>query len=107
MKAFEQDLSYGIKNMECRKTNDYFLNSLSKDFQKIKSSPNVFIFTDKTRNIHETEQGRYNQLLTNSTTKTYKLGENTDIEDVDKDLKLPTIYQSATASNPWRNVQHL
>ena len=53
-----------------RNVNDQFINTLERDKQKIKASPNVYIF--KTRNIYETDADTYNKLLTENETKTYK-----------------------------------
>ena len=36
---------------------------------EIKSSPNVFVFADKTSNIYEAASPKYNKLLINSITK--------------------------------------
>ena len=42
------------------------------DISEIKSSPNVFIFADKTSNIYKVAPWEYNKLLKDNTTKSYK-----------------------------------
>jgi hypothetical protein len=54
MKAFEEDLINMTENIEFRKVTDTFLDSSEDDLKKIKSSPNAFVFADKTRNVYET-----------------------------------------------------
>ena len=52
---FENDLLELIKSVKFKKVKQKFLDQLHKDITSIKKSKNVFIFADKTRNIHETE----------------------------------------------------
>ena len=67
--------------------NDQFINTLERDKQKIKASPNVNIFADKTRNIYETDADTYNKLLTENVTKTYKLAQAGIIDNINNDMK--------------------
>ena len=64
-----------IENIQFRNVNDQFINILERDKQKIKASPNIYIFADKARNIYETDAGTYNKLLTQNITKIYKLAQ--------------------------------
>ena len=54
LKPFEDDLIKLIENVKFRRPKDQFQTSLANDLKKINSSPNIFIFADKTRNIYET-----------------------------------------------------
>ena len=45
---------------------------LKEDISKIKQSPNVFVFTDKTSNIYEMPKKQHKKLLHDNVTKTYK-----------------------------------
>jgi hypothetical protein len=48
LKPFEDDLIKLIENVKFRRSKDQFHTSLAKDLKKINSSPNIFIFVDKT-----------------------------------------------------------
>ena len=45
---------------------------MKSDISEIKSSPNVFIFGDKTSNIYKAAPGEYNKLLKDNVTKSDK-----------------------------------
>ena len=49
-----------------------FNKKMKSDISEIKSSPNVFIFADKTSNIYKATPREYNKLLKDNTTKSYK-----------------------------------
>ena len=54
LKHFEDDLQKLIENIEFHNVRNHFQETLANDLKKIKSSLNVFVFADKTRNIYET-----------------------------------------------------
>ena len=45
---------------------------MKEDISKIKESPNVLVFADKTTNIYQMSPSKYNKLLNDNVTKTYK-----------------------------------
>ena len=51
---------------------DPFQCELSEDIRKIKSSPNVFVFVDKTNYIYEMSKDHHKKLLHDNVTKTYQ-----------------------------------
>ena len=55
-----------------RKVYNNFHDQVNKEIKSIKKSNNVFIFTDKTRNLYEISNENYNKLLTKNITKTYR-----------------------------------
>ena len=65
MKSFENDVINVIVNIKFRNTENQFQISLANDLKKINSSPNIFVFADKTRNIYETSLAldTYNKLM--------------------------------------------
>ena len=87
MKSFEEDLIEQMENIKFRKVTDTFLNNLSKDLKKVKSSPNVFLFADKTRNVYATSPENYNKILKENVTKTYMIAQNDVLEDINFELK--------------------
>jgi septation ring formation regulator EzrA len=60
---------------------------LANDLKKINSSPNIFIFADKTRNIYEASRDTYNKLIHDNITKTHKHGSEDTIDEIDSELK--------------------
>jgi hypothetical protein len=87
MKPFETDLIKLIENMQFRSGKNHFQKSLANDLKKINSSPNIFIFADKTRNIYEASHDTNNKLLHDNITKTYKHGSEDTIDEIDSELK--------------------
>ena len=86
MKSFEDDLIELMENIELRKVTDTFPNNLSKDVKKVKSSPNVFLFADKTTNIYETSPENCNKILKENVTKRMCCAERC-LEDIHFELK--------------------
>ena len=87
LRCFEEDVIQMIENIKFRNANDQFLNTLESDKRRIKTSPNVFIFADKTRNLYEMNANTYNKLLTENITKTYKLAQDGTIDSINHELK--------------------
>ena len=69
---FEKDFFNVVASIKFRKLNDSFQEKMKPDISEIKSSPNVFIFTDKTSNIYKAASQEYNKLLKYNITKSYK-----------------------------------
>ena len=69
---FEKDLLNVVASLRFRKLNDSFQEKMKSDISEIKSSPNVFIFADKTSHIYKAAPREYNKLLKDNITKSYK-----------------------------------
>ena len=65
---FEKDLFNVVAYLKFRKLNDSFQEKMKSDILEIKSSPNVFIFADKTSNIYKAAPREYNKLLKDNIT---------------------------------------
>ncbi len=87
MKPFENDVINLIENIKFRNAENQFQISLANDLKKINSSPNIFVFADKTRNIYETSLDTYNKLMHDNITKAYKHGSEGTISQIDDELK--------------------
>ena len=74
-------------NVSLRRINEPFPNNIKKDLKNIKSSKNIFVFADKTKNIYEVPPNEYSKLLTGNITKSYKLGYDGITEDMNKELR--------------------
>ena len=72
MEAFEKELLDIIPNIKFRSVKDAFQKKLKEEIPKIKQSPNVFVFADRTSNIYEMPEQQHKKLLHNNVTKTYK-----------------------------------
>ena len=72
MEAFEKEFLDMIPNIKFRSVKDTFHKKLKEDIPKIKQSPNVFVFANKTSNIYEMPEQQHKKLLHDNVTKTYK-----------------------------------
>ena len=66
---FENNLLELIKNVKLKKIKNKFLDQLYKNISYINKSENVFIFVDKTCNIHEIDTNTYSKLLMDNISK--------------------------------------
>ena len=66
---FENNLLELIKNVKLKKIKNKFLDQLYKNVSYINKSENVFIFVDKTCNIHEIDTNTYSKLLMDNISK--------------------------------------
>ncbi len=87
MKSFENDVINLVENIKFRNAENQFQTSLANDLKKINSSPNIFVFADKTRNTYETSLDTYNKLMHDNITKAYKHGSEGTISQIDNELK--------------------
>ena len=70
MEAFEKAFLDIIPNIKFWSVKDTFQKKLKEDIPKIKQSPNVFVFADKTSNTYEMPE-QHKKLL-HDVTKTHK-----------------------------------
>ena len=61
-----------VTSLKFRHVKDSFQHELNEDIWKIKSSPNVFVFADKTNNISEMSKDHHQKLLHDNVTKIYQ-----------------------------------
>ena len=69
---FENDMMEMIKNLEFKRVHSEFQSILNNDIREIHRSNNLFISADKSRNIYRINKTRYEQLMHDNVTKTYK-----------------------------------
>ena len=72
MQCFEKDLLDIIKSLKFRNVQDNFQSMIKHDILKIKSSPNMYVFADKTTKLHKIPPNDYKRLLHENIIKTYK-----------------------------------
>ena len=95
LRAFEDDVARLIENVKFRDVNNEFMKELERDKKKIKSSTNIFVPADKTRNYYEMHPSDYTKLLTENVTKSYKHAQEhiatniaEEFKDIVEELKL-------------------
>ena len=67
--------------------NNSFQNQLSKDIKDIKNSNQVFVVTDKTKNVYKIKSDDY-KLLNNNIMANYKRTNNSQMNDINKEAKI-------------------
>ena len=60
-----------VRNMEFRKVYNDFQDKFKEDINKIRFSKNLFVFVDKSTNLHEMSDTDGNRLLSNNITSNY------------------------------------
>ena len=70
--SFKNDMMEMIKNLEFTQVHNEFQSILNNDIREIHRSNKLFIFADKSRNIYKINKTRYEQLMHDNVTKTYK-----------------------------------
>ena len=70
LKAFEEDLSGPMRNIEYERANTVFQNQLNKDINMINKNPLLFIPPDKSNNLYyKVSKDIYCKLLQDNVTK--------------------------------------
>ena len=72
LNAFEADLYDMVRNIDFMKVSSEFQSNLSKDIKRINEDPVFSIPADKTNNLYKLSKDKYNKLLTDNITKSYK-----------------------------------
>ena len=81
--AFENDLFDLIKNTKFKRSTRGFQKTLADDVRRIKDSPKVIVFSDKTNNLYEMEPEDYRKLLFENITREYKKCDRSTLEKID------------------------
>ena len=72
LETFEKDLYNIVSSLKYRKSTDDFQEQMKEDISNINSSPDVFIFANKTNNIYKAPPEQYKKFLKENVTKAYK-----------------------------------
>ena len=84
---FENGLYDMVQSIEFKSVRNNFQSVLREDFNKIKSSRNLLVFTDKTASLYEMPPDQYKTLLNNNITKTYRKVDSNAKRNIDKETK--------------------
>ena len=79
---FEKDLYQLVNKIKFKKVSCDFQSKLKEDIKEISSSNKTLTPADKTSNYYRLTTEKYNELLQNSITKTYKKARNSNISKV-------------------------
>ena len=72
LEAFEKDLFNIANSLKFRPIHNHFQETMKEDITQIKSSCDIFIFADKTKNLYKSPPEEYKKLLFNNITKSYR-----------------------------------
>ena len=87
LKEFEDDMLKMVQSTKFKQVNDPFLNKLNDDTKCIKKEPKLLIAADKTTNFYKLEPSKYNELLEQNITKSYKIAHPDTVRDIHKEDK--------------------
>ncbi|XP_068673499.1 uncharacterized protein [Montipora foliosa] len=106
LRAFEDDVARLIENVKFRDVNNEFMKELERDKKKIKSSTNIFVPADKTRNYYEMHPSDYTKLLKKNVIESYKHAQaKSDVGKISKSIldAVNSKIREQTGVNQWRN----
>ena len=84
-----------FKNIECQ-----FQKDLNEDIKSIKRDNRLFVKADKSTNFYKLEATKYNQLLYDNITKTYKKAEYNLLNKIDVKAKTITNVLTTVLKRP-------
>ena len=85
---FENDLYRLIKSLEFRdQPRNRFQHKLQRDVKEIERSPDLYVPADKTNNIYRVTRAKYNKLLSDNITASYKKSTDDVKHDIDLEAK--------------------
>ena len=84
LKAFEDGMTKIIQKVKFKNIKCQFQNDLNEDIKSIKSDNRIFVKADKSTIFYKLETTKYNQLLHDNITKTYKKAEKNQLNEIDE-----------------------
>ena len=90
IKEFEDGMTKIIQKVKFKNIECQFQENLNEDIKSIKSDNRLFVKADKSTNFYKLEATKYNQLLHDNITKTYKKAENNHLNTIDDKAKTIT-----------------
>ena len=87
LKEFEDDMLKMVQSTKFKQVNNPFLNKLKDDTDRITKETKLLIPADKTTNFYKLEPSKYNDLLEQNITKSYKKAAPNTVRDIHKENK--------------------
>ena len=88
LQNFENDLCSLVNNIQFTNFRSQFQRNLSEDVKRINGNKNVLIPADKTRNLYEVSDSKYNKLLLDNITTTYKKSSHSDVDETNTEASV-------------------
>ena len=96
LKEFEDDMPKMAQSTKFKQVNDPFLSKLNDDTKRIKNEPKLLIAADKTTNFYKLEMSKYNDLLEQNITKSYKIAHPDTVRD--------SIKKTRKSQRSWKSM---
>ena len=90
LRCFEEGMVQIIQNVEFKNMKCQFQKELNEDIKLIKNENRLFVKADKSTNFYKLQATKYNQLLIDNITKTYKKADNNQLSKIDAEAKAIT-----------------
>ncbi|KAK3749995.1 hypothetical protein QZH41_000415 [Actinostola sp. cb2023] len=87
MKKFEDGMISIIQNINFQDVKCQFQQDLKEDIKSVKNDKHLFVKADKSINFHKLDTSKYNQLLNDNVTKTYKKTDKKQLYKIDAAAK--------------------
>ena len=87
LKEFEDDMLKMVQSTNFIQVNNPFLTKLKNDTEHIKKETKLLIAADKTTNFYKMEPSKYNDLLEQNITKSYKKAHPNTVRDIHTENK--------------------
>ena len=87
LKQFEDDMQRLIQSTKFKKVYNPFLNKLKEDAKRIKNETKLLIAADKSTNFYKLEPSKYNDLLEQNITKSYKKAQPDTVRNIHTENK--------------------
>ena len=79
-----------IQNVQFKNVKCQFQKELNEDIKSIKNENRLFVKADKSTNYYKLDTTKYNQLLNDNITKTYKKADKNQLNKIDAEAKAIT-----------------
>ncbi|KAK3739663.1 hypothetical protein QZH41_014203 [Actinostola sp. cb2023] len=87
MKKFEDGMISIIQNINFQDVKCQFQQDLKEDIKSVKNDKHLFVKADKSINFYKLDTSKYNQLLNDNVTKTYKKTDKKQLNKIDAAAK--------------------
>ena len=90
LRNFEEGMVQIIQNVQFKNVKCQFQKELNEDIKSIKNENRLFVKADKSTNYYKLDTTKYNQLLNDNITKTYKKADKNQLNKIDAEAKAIT-----------------
>ena len=90
LRCFEESMVQIIQNVEFKNMKCQFQKELNEDIKLIKNENRLFVKADKSTNFYKLQATKYNQLLNDNITNTYKKADYNQLSKIDAEAKAIT-----------------